>query len=358
MIDLLVSIPQPDVLPIPSPAWLMKFFLLLTFLLHIIAMNILLGGTILGLISYWRRERDNHRLLAKELSHLIPPAFATTVSLGIAPLLFAQVIYGHLFYSSSIIIGWWWWLIVPALIVAYYATYHISIRDANHVNWKPLLVVILLVGVSFIYSNNLSLMLTPEKFTSMQLATQSGWSLNLSEASLLPRWLHMVLGAVAVAGLVIAWLGARKQKFNPKFGDWAVGYGGKIFGAITHLQIIVGLVFVMTLRREVMLLFMGRDMLATILLPVSIILAIYLGIAGFRLGRNPKQVGRVMMLTVLILAIMVVMRDLVRDAYLSASFDYRTLAVGSDWSPFIVFAVVFLAGLVTLFWMLRKYFKA
>jgi hypothetical protein len=358
MIDLLVSIPLPDALPIPSPAWLMKFFLLLTFLLHIIAMNILLGGAILGFISYLQRKLDNHRLLAKELWHMLPPAFATTVSLGVAPLLFAQVIYGHLFYSSSIIIGWWWWLVVPVLIVAYYATYHISRRDAIRVSWKPLLVVILLVGVSFIYSNNLSLMLTPEKFTSMQLATQSGWSLNLCETSLLPRWLHMVLGAVAVAGLVIAWLGTRKQKFNPKFGDWAVGYGGKIFGAITHLQIIVGLVFIMTLRREVMLLFMGRDMLATILLPVSIILAIYLGIAGFRLGRNPKQVGRVMMLTGLIFAIMVVMRDLVRDAYLSASFDYRTLAVGSDWSPFIVFVVVFLAGLVTLFWMLRKYFKA
>ncbi len=358
MIDLLVNIPQPDVLPIPSPAWLMKFFLLLTFLLHIIAMNILLGGAILGFISYMKRKIDHHRLLAKELSHLLPPAFAATVTLGVAPLLFAQVIYGHLFYSSSIIIGWWWWLVVPVLIIAYYTTYHISIRDAKNVSWKPLLVVILLVGVSFIYSNNLSLMQTPEKFTSMQLATQSGWSLNLSELSLLPRWLHMVLGAVAIAALTIAWLGTRKQKFNPKFGNWAVGYGGKIFGAITHLQIIVGLVFVMTLRREVMLLFMGRDMLATILLPVSIILAVYLGIAGFRLGRNPKRVKLLMMLTALVLAIMVVMRDLVRDAYLSNSFDYRTLAVGSDWSPFVVFVVVFLAGLATLFWMLRKFFKA
>ncbi|MFH2054794.1 MAG: hypothetical protein ABIJ61_02435 [bacterium] len=357
MLELLVGIPQPDTLPIPSPAWLLKFFLLLTFLLHIIAMNILLGGVLLGFVSYLRREVEYHRLLAKELWHVMPPAVAATVTLGVAPLLFVQVLYGHLLYSSSIIMGWWWWLVIPLLIVAYFTTYKISMRDADGVGWRPLLVLLLLIVVSLIYSNNMSLMLTPEKFAPMQLETQSGWSLNLGEASLIPRWLHMVLGAVAVAALVVAWLGKRRLDSKPEFGKWAVGYGGKIFGAITHLQIVVGLVFIMTLRREVMLMFMGHNLLATILLPVSLILAVYLGIAGFRLGKKPKSLNVVMLLTGLILVIMVVMRDLVRDAYLFTSFDYRALAVGSDWSPFIVFALVFLAGLVTLFWMLRKYFK-
>lgn len=357
MINLLTSIPQPDALPIPSPAWLLKFFLLLTFLLHIIAMNILLGGAVLGLVAYFKRQIENQRLLAKELFKMLPSAVAATVTLGVAPLLFTQVLYGHLLYGSSIIIGWWWWLVIPVLIIAYLLTYNLDGREISKLGWRPLALTIMLLAISFVYTNNMSLMLTPEKFQPMQVGTQSGWSLNLSEMSLFPRWLHMVLGAVAVAALVVAWLGSRRIKTKPEFGNWAVGYGGKIFGGITHFQIIIGLIFMMTLRRDVMLMFMGHNMLATILLPVSIILAIYLGIAGYRLERNPQKINLVMFLTGLILVIMVVIRDLVRDAYLAGSFDYRALQVGTDWSPFIVFVLVFLAGLVTLFWMLRKYFK-
>lgn len=357
MLELLVGIPQPDTLPIPSPAWLLKFFLLLTFLLHILAMNLLLGGTLLAVVSYFKRQVEHHRLLAKELWHMMPPALAATVTLGVAPLLFVQVLYGHLLYSSSIIMGWWWWLVVPLVIIAYFTTYKISMKDGNSVAWQPLLVLLLLIVVSFIYSSNMSLMLTPEKFSTMQLESQAGWCLNFSELSLIPRWLHMVLGAVAIAALVVAWLGKRRLAGKPEFGKWAVGYGGKIFGAITHFQIIVGLVFIMTLRREVMLIFMGHNMLATILLPVSILLAIYLGIAGFRLRKKPESVNLVMLLTGLIMVIMVIMRDLVRDAYLADSFNYAAMPVGTDWSPFIAFALVFLVGLATLSWMLRKYFK-
>ena len=35
-----IIIPDPDPIPLPAPYWLLKFLLVLTFILHIIAMNL------------------------------------------------------------------------------------------------------------------------------------------------------------------------------------------------------------------------------------------------------------------------------------------------------------------------------
>jgi hypothetical protein len=351
-----IGIPQPDLLSLPSPPWLLKFFLLFGFLLHIVAMNFMLGGTVLAIVSYLKRQSEHHRELANSLFKLIPTPIAAAVPLGLAPLLFAQTLYGHLFYSSSIIIGWWWWLIIPALIIAYYMAYNVTGRTGLALSWRPWLIALLLLGISFVFSNNLSLMQTPQRFVEMQQQTQSGWLLNLSEPTLFPRWLHMVLGALAVAALLVALIGDYRRRTSPAFGDFAVNYGGKVFGALTHLQVVVGIVFLITLRREVMLQFMGQDMLATILLPVSILLAVYLGVLGFGLAKKPGRVRLAVLLTGLMLVIMVVMRDIVRDAYLTGLFDYRSLESTVAWSPFIVFVVVFILGLATLAWMLVRTF--
>jgi len=49
----------------------------------------------------------------------IPSTFALGVTFGIAPLLFVQVLYGNLIYSSSILMGVFWLLIIPFIIIAY-----------------------------------------------------------------------------------------------------------------------------------------------------------------------------------------------------------------------------------------------
>ena len=40
-----VPIPSLDPMPLPGPVWLMVTLLLVTFLLHLVAMNLTLGGT-------------------------------------------------------------------------------------------------------------------------------------------------------------------------------------------------------------------------------------------------------------------------------------------------------------------------
>jgi len=48
--------------------------------------------------------------------------------LGVAPLLFLQVLYGRLFFTSSILMAGFWLAVVPLLIVAYYCAYVVAFR--------------------------------------------------------------------------------------------------------------------------------------------------------------------------------------------------------------------------------------
>ena len=63
--------------------------------------------------------------VAKKLPVLLP----ATITLGIAPLLFVQVLYGQYFYTSSIIVAWPWFLVLVLLTVAYYGFYYVSFQE-------------------------------------------------------------------------------------------------------------------------------------------------------------------------------------------------------------------------------------
>ena len=127
-----IIVPAPDVLPLPGPVGLFRFLLHLTFFLHLVAMNLLLGGTIIAVVE-WIRGRDGSPAarLARRLGRMLPIAMPLTVSLGVAPLLFLQAIYGHLFYTSSVIMAWPWFLVVPGLIVIYYLAYILAHQPSD-----------------------------------------------------------------------------------------------------------------------------------------------------------------------------------------------------------------------------------
>ena len=122
-------VPQLDPMPAPAPIWLLRTLLLLTFFLHLLFMNTLLGGTVVTLICNLRRKQSAHAAqLASDMAHLLPVIFAFTITLGVAPLLFLQVLYGHLLYASSVIMGVPWLSIVGLVMCAYYAVYYFSFR--------------------------------------------------------------------------------------------------------------------------------------------------------------------------------------------------------------------------------------
>ena len=55
---------------------------------------------------------------------------------------------------------------------------------------------------------------------------------------------------------------------------------------------------------------------------------------------------------------MVIARHYLRLVYLEGRFDPAALPVSMPWSPFLMFAVTLVIGLIVLLWMVRRYFGA
>ena len=181
------AIPLADPLPLPAPVGLLWVLLQLTFTLHLVAMNVVLGGSILAL--HWRFSRraegaPHRAALVAFFARALPVAVAATVTLGVAPLLFVQVLYGRLFFTSSILMAWFWLAVIPLVILAYYGAYLLAFRgEASPGRSRALAagVTALFAAVGFLYVSNVTRALRPGTFLDAYHASGRGVVLNLGD---------------------------------------------------------------------------------------------------------------------------------------------------------------------------------
>ena len=349
-------IPLADPLALPAPPALLWGLLQLTFLLHLVAMNVVLGGAILSL--HWRfsrREQDApHRAaLLAFFSSALPVVIAATVTLGVAPLLFVQVLYGRLFFTSSILMAGYWLAIVPLVILAYAAAYALAFRGAalgRPRAWAAL-VALLFAAVAFLQVSNATRALRPQTFLDAYRADHRGLTLNLGDPTFWPRLLHVVVGAVAVAALGAALYGAVRRAREPQLAAWAIRQGTTLFGVATAANVFVGMLLLLAQPKATLIRLVGGDAGAMTLLALGIVLGIAAaGLALLALGaRNAvattwAQAG----LLAATLVVMVLLRDQVRQIALrDAGFEHQG-RVAAQWGPFAAFAVLLVAGVVTI----------
>lgn len=348
-------IPQLDPLPLPAPAALLWFLLLLTFFLHVVAMNAVLGGSI---ISAFARRRAVTDPFASELTRLMaksmPVAIAATVTLGVAALLFLQVLYGRLFFTSAILMAWIWLAVVPMLIVAYYGAYAIAFRPSTPRRALPVVAVALVVAVAFIYSNNMSLMLRPEAFRDLYLASGRGWHLNLGDRVLYPRFLHMVTGAIAVAGLLVATLGAVRRRRDEAFGAWAIAHGARWCMIATTVNFAIGVWFLGVLPVPIILMLIGKSPLAAAMLAMGIVAAaaaVVFLMTAVTSAFPGRRVGIGAITMALSLALMLLVRDFVRSRTLDLAGVPRQAWVVTEWAPIALFGALLLSAIALVTWM-------
>lgn len=363
---------QPDPLPLPAPAWLLQGLLLLGFLLHVLAMNVALGGSVLAAASAARAGRDErHRRLARTLGGWLPPAFALTVTFGVVPLLFLQALHGHLFYTSSVLVAVPWLAVVAVVIGAYYLAY---VHDLRFERLRPggrlavlLTVAVLLLAVAAIYVSNLTLMHVPAAFPAAYAASPAGLRLWFDDPMAPPRYLHMVFGALGTAALAVAWYGDRVRRRadaartapaaapardDAAWGAWCKRRAIHWFLVTLVVEIVVGLWFVVALPRETLLSFMGRDPLNTALFAGSLLLAF--GMVGHAALAASRSLAPLLGMYLVTLVVMVVLRDRVRGSVLGPSGLFVTGDSAPQWGLVALFGVVFLGGVILVVWLLRR----
>ena len=96
----------PDYNFLSAPLWLITTLHIVTLSLHFVAMNFLFGGTVVLLFGRMAGKWNDPAV--RDYIKLLPSSMAATVTLGVAPLLFLQLVYYQQAYSAAIVSAWVW----------------------------------------------------------------------------------------------------------------------------------------------------------------------------------------------------------------------------------------------------------
>ena len=353
----LPAIPALDPTPLPAPAWLFQALLLVTFYVHILFLNVTLGGTLISAVHLLvdKGKDAPGRRLGRLMVGLLPASVSFTVTTGVAPLLFIQLLYGQVFYAATVLVGWIWLAIVPLIVVGYYSVYLYKFEvgaPGGRTVWLGVAAGCFVIVAAIQTLVNV-LQLTPPRWAAVAAAVGAV----AQDPTVLPRYLHFVLGSLAVAGIFLAVVAVERAHRTPDpFFDWLARRG--IFWALaaTGLQMVDGFWFLFSLPREVLLALVGGKPWPTIHLAIGMGLG-FLALIMLSGARQPeRQRGLVRFTAGVLLATvlaMVGLRDVVRGLYLGSLIRIRELPSHIQMDVTILFLVVFVLGLATVAWMVR-----
>lgn len=360
--------PAVDPIPLPAPVWLFKVLHILTLALHFVCVEMLLGGLLIALVLNWmgrgKDESSAIRLNASaSIARRLPALMTYVINLGVPPLLFAQVLYGRALYTSSVLIGLFWIGVIFLLIGCYWHLYKFTgkIEEGKRAWPMALVSLILAVIISRIYSTNMTLMLHPSVWQEMYSKSAFGNHLPPFDATLTPRWIFMLVGGLAAGGLWMIWL-AGKSTIEPKVRAFFSATGGKL--ALIALAIEIALAFnVLSVQPEAV----RKGLVENALYHYSMFawlggVALLLALGAWAAVSKPTSTAPGWLALVggiVTMLAMAIVRDGIRDlTLLSSGYDVWNRQVAANWSVVVIFLVVFVAGLVTMAWLVSVVLRA
>jgi hypothetical protein len=355
--------PNVDPIPLPAPIWLFKLLHIVTLSLHFVAMQILVGGLLIAVLLNLLASSDSAANAASAIARRLTIVMTYVINLGVPPLLFAQVLYGRAIYTSSVMIGARWIAVIPALILAYWLLYRFAAGlDAGRKAWWIGLIAWIDIGaIAHVYSTNMTLMLRPEVWQSMYSASSLGTHLPPHDPTTIPRFLFMLSSGFVAAGLWMIYLGGRKS-FSAADGKFLSALGGRIAAIAAIAQ---GAAAFTVYRAQPAIVQTGLNSHALYKiaglgwLALTAILLLFAAFAAFARPIGVLTSWLAVLIGVLPIALMTIYRDGIRDLTLfSKGYDVWNRTVVTNWSVVGIFLVVFVAGLVTVGWLISVVARA
>jgi hypothetical protein len=354
-------IPALDAAPIPGPAWLFHVLLVLTFFLHVLFLNLTLGGTLLaavGQLLSGGKPVDPRAVMAGRLMGINTFGISLTITTGVAPLLFVQVLYQQYFYTATILIASVWLAMLLLLMLGYYAAYLYKFKGApargkGGTLWLVIAAVLFFaiamvqVAVNLIHAQ-------PGKWAAL---AENPWGV-LGDPAYWPRLLHFLLASVAFSALVVTWWAVRRARAGEEV-ELNTGIARFAWSWVlwaTVLQLVDGFVLLFVLPREVLVAVMNGG--AGTLLPLGLAILLGIGlIAMIARASNPVEqpalVTGVLGAMTLVIAVMAITRHQVRALYLAPVRGDVELATAPQWGNFVLFAVLLVVALATVAYMVK-----
>ena len=348
MNSILNYIPSPDVAPLPSPGGLFIFFIVFTLFLHFLFMNLTLGGSILMVISRWKNNYGKE--ISKEIAKFNTFTISLTITTGVAPLLFVQVVYGQFFYSSSVILGWKWLLVLAALSLGYYFYYLYKLAPGDKGFGWGVAATILFLYIALMLVTNTLLSMQPEKWLAIYTHKISPFDVK----TLVPRFLHMILASIAYTGVFLMVYSKLRKSYSEELKNAMYNFGKNSFFGATLLQVIVGPWFLLS-HDKIVLHNLITNPAGLFFLIIGIIAA-FIGV--YLIFVKGESIINLSVLMVVSIVSMVIVRRVVENAYFSKFFDWTKLKVNPQWDVFALFAILLVGLLILLFITLKKnYFE-
>ncbi|WP_079415674.1 hypothetical protein [Thiomonas intermedia] len=357
-----------DVAGVPSHPIVFLLLGVLTFALHIAAVQVMLGATALVLANAFSRNPMRRRLAAA-MTTTAKIAVSVAVVLGVAPLLFVQVTYDPFWYTSNVLSAWWVIGFILLLIAAYMALYFFYSRN-HHLEdprqdarsgWSLVAALALFLVVGFIMHVLTQQMLSPEKWMAWYapngVIDPSGRTLHDYN---LWRFGFFIALAAPVSG---AWLFAYRRYLGAgQLADAAyLQWVGRLAGRMLHVGGVIALAlfagWMSTLPANIASFATSPVVLLSVaLLLLTVLLPALLGprTLNSSLGYAPFALGAVALIAVAAL------REVLRWTVLKGvhGYDVFTYPVHMDWySNVLFFATFALIGGSTLAYFLAVAWK-
>ncbi|MFO0973378.1 MAG: hypothetical protein U1A27_08085 [Phycisphaerae bacterium] len=355
-------VPPLDEFGLPGPVWLFRALLLVTFAAHVVFMNFALGAGVL-IPAIWRLGRRGDRPEAIELALCLtgawPIAVSFTITSGVAVLLFTQVLYGHVFYTANILMGWRWLALVAYLVVGFYAVYGLKrALHRQHVAVGMALCVLALacfLSAAHAFNNNAILSLRPGLWRDIATGQRHPYA---SDPMWVPRYLHTIIGSLAVSGLWMVALGRGSRSLGDAARRLAGSAGLRVTLWATVAQVLSGAWLLAALdgaTRASLFSFTEPRGIAWFLAAAAGIVTIGVLLRAVERPQEPRSFWLPAGLIAAVLLGMSAGREQIRVETLSklGRALYEPTDVRMQTGPLVAFLAVLIAGAVVIVVMLR-----
>ncbi|PLK44775.1 c-type cytochrome [Emticicia sp. TH156] len=252
------QIVQKDLpLPLPLPEWLLVLLLVVSFLVHILFINLMVGGSVLALFyQILGLRKPDYDKLAYSVAETITVNKSLAIVMGIAPLLVINTLYTTYFYTANALTGLMWIMVIPLVTIALLLLYahkflwqRLQHNKLLHISFLATAVLIFLF-IPLIFLTNVNLMMFPDKWSVVE-----GFFSALLLPNVFPRYLHFLNACMAASGLFLVWYWGRKtydfESRYPTLSRFRVRknlYTITFYGSL--IQFIIGPIILITLPSQ------------------------------------------------------------------------------------------------------------
>ena len=336
-----------------------QVLMVFTFVLHIMFVNFTIGISFLSVYGYlnggeyWKR-------LSKSLARATTVNISMAMVLGIAPLLFLQVVYDPFWYASNMLSAAWAIGFIFIMMLGYSLTYVFYLKRDSRGKGFALFGItafaLFLLAGSIMHVLGYQL-LQPEKWLGWYIKNgavdTSGTSLHAFQ---LPRFLHFIIPSFAMTGIFLmlyAWYFKDREDMDKKYLEWVSRTGAKMAFYFTAIQVIIGLWWLFSVPLEFKFFINPFFLTGT---GIGIVLLYLL----YSAQKDPaKYAAPSLAVAFLTIFGMSYARETLRTKYLDrfgySIFNYK---LNIDWQSTVLFLSTFIVGLIIIGYLVSVAYKS